>query len=75
MKFIYKNKKTGMYLLNDEDDTLNINKCELYDENTGVLFIDDTGSILYDKDYERIEFYKELKINRKEKLLKIYEKQ
>jgi len=76
MKFIYKNKKTGMYLLNDEDDTLNINKCELYDEHTGVLFIDDkTGVILPNEDYERIEFDKELKINRKEKLLKIYEKQ
>lgn len=70
MKFIYKNKKTGMYLGvgdNNNYDTFDISKSELYNENTGVIFMSDV-------EYERIEFDEELKRNRKEKLLKINEK-
>jgi len=69
MKFIYKNKKTGKYLAvsdNNNYDTFDIYKAECYNENIGIIFMSDM-------EYERIEFYKELKINRKEKLLKIYE--
>lgn len=63
-KFVYKNSKTGMYLAKSSDETSNIFNSLIHSAN---LFI------FSNTKYERIEFGEELKRNRKEKLIQIYE--
>jgi len=64
-KFIYKNKKTGLYRSKIKGtETFNINDAEKFSANIFLM----NAMIVYD----RLDFTKEL---RKQKLIKLYEKQ